>query len=156
MGTITARDGKKSVKCIVRRGKRKKTMAMRIEPSGQVTVMIPRFLDIALARRFVENKINWVNKLQKLRREMAVKYPKREFVSGETFSIFGRNYRLNIKSSKNARSRYIEHNRLIVNIYPVTRERIKETLEELLRKHYRLFVSPPDGRHVHLWRSRLE
>jgi len=110
-------------------------MAMRIEPSGQVTVMIPRFLDIKIAQRFFESRINWVRKQQDLRREMAIRYPKREFMSGESFSVFGRNYRLNIKSNKKRSVCRIEHNRLIVRVYPVTREKIKEILQGLLLKH---------------------
>ena len=134
MGKITVIDGKNTIDCVVKRGKRRRTMALQVAMNGQVTVMIPHFLNIEIARGLVEKKLNWINKQRSLRKQMYEKYPPKEFVSGESFSIFGRTYRLIILKKKLAEGYAIKQNRLVVSAYPSSKVKVKSILENLLRK----------------------
>jgi predicted metal-dependent hydrolase len=129
MGKITISDGKNTVDCIVKRGKRKRTMAMQVAMNGKVTVMIPRYLDINIAERFAEKKVNWIRKQQDIRKQMQKMYPVKELVSGESVAIFGRTYRLMITRKKLLpETCNIKHKRLVVNVRTLSKIRIKNML----------------------------
>lgn len=119
--------------CRIRRTKRKKTMALRVEADGQVTITIPRFLKLEAVKKLVDRKIEWIRNQQEIRRQMRIRYPKKEFASGEAFTIFGRTYRLLIKNKKGTEGCFINKNRLEVGSYPLSKKKIKSILEKLLR-----------------------
>lgn len=134
MGKITILDGINTINCVVKRGRRKKTMAMQVAMNGQVTVMIPKYLNVKIAEQFAEKKVNWIRKQQDLRKQMQKKYPAKEFVSGESFTIFGRTYRLQITKERLPETCVIRHKRLIANVHPFSKAKVKTMLEKLFKR----------------------
>lgn len=80
---------------IIRRPRRK-TAAISVKPDGSVRVFVPATLSRARVIELVERKCRWVqNKIaqfEAIRRSET----KKEYVSGESFSYLGRNYRLKV------------------------------------------------------------
>lgn len=92
--------GNEKICCRIKRGKRRRTVAVQVAPCGEVTVYAPRFAGKDFLRKFVRKRADWILKKQKVFREMEEKFPPKEFVNGESFPLFGRNYRLEILRAK--------------------------------------------------------
>lgn len=80
----------------LRRSNRQKSVHISVDPTGNVVVTAPFELQIEAVRRAVSQKAKWINgKLDSLIR-VKNESPVKEFVSGESFSYLGRNYRLKV------------------------------------------------------------
>jgi hypothetical protein len=97
--------GNRKIKFNIKRGRRKKTVALQIQPNSTVIVLSPYFLDKDKIKEIVQRRARWIiqkqDKIKKLNAEM----PKKEFVSGESFPYLGREYRLKVVKSKDEKSR---------------------------------------------------
>ena len=81
---------------IRRSARRKKTVAVTVEPSGSVLVIAPERLATARLDAIVTRKAEWI--VGRLRRAegQAPRASPREFVSGESVRYLGRHYRLKV------------------------------------------------------------
>jgi predicted metal-dependent hydrolase len=86
--------GRTCVSYAVRRSARRATVAIAVEPTGEVVVTAPEAVAIERLDRLVQKKARWI--VERLRRMSGAGAPLREFVSGETFYYLGRQHRLRV------------------------------------------------------------
>lgn len=89
--------GKKRIEYRVKRGKRKKTVAINVTPTAQVIVLTPYFITKGDISKIVKKKARWILEKQEFFRVLAALFPEKEFVSGEQILYLGRKYRLKVK-----------------------------------------------------------
>ena len=84
---------------IRRSGRRKKTVAVTVDPSGEVLLVAPEHFSIGRLDAVVRRKAAWI--VQRRRRVQSHDPPPapREFVSGETVLYLGRHYRLKVHAN---------------------------------------------------------
>lgn len=79
----------------IRRSGRRGTVAIAVEPSGAVVLTAPPAATVTRLDGVVRAKAKWI--VDRVRRRSDLPPPRpREFVSGETFSYLGRQYRLRV------------------------------------------------------------
>ena len=78
----------------VKRTNRKKTASIKIE-QGVVQVIVPKNLPQKEIDDLLKQKSDWIRKKLIIQQSVPVSKPK-EFVSGESFTYLGRNYRLKV------------------------------------------------------------
>lgn len=92
--------GNTTIAFTVRRTRRKKTIALQVQPDLQVVILVPPFLRDETVKQLVLKRARWiVEKREKLKR-LRANMPKKEFVSGEAFPYLGRRYRLKVIRSE--------------------------------------------------------
>jgi len=89
--------GKKRIDYKIKRGKRKKTLAINITPAAQVIVLAPHFLSRYDIGTIIKKKARWILEKQEFFRALAALYPEKEFISGEQILYLGHKYRLKVK-----------------------------------------------------------
>ncbi len=93
--------GNRKIRFNIKRGRRKKTVALQIQPNLSVVVLSPHFLDKARIKEIVQKRARWIIQKQEKIKKINAEMPKKEFVSGESFPYLGREYRLKVIKSKN-------------------------------------------------------
>jgi len=78
----------------VRRSTHRKTLGLTVDRAGELVVHAPADTSRQDLERWVESKMLWVHRKLLLKEEHAGLSHSLEFVSGETISYLGRNYRL--------------------------------------------------------------
>lgn len=96
--------GNRKIKFNIKRGRRKKTVALQIQPNSTVVVLSPYFLDKDKIMEIVRKRARWIIQKQEKIKKLNAEMPKKEFVSGESFPYLGREYRLKVIKSKLERS----------------------------------------------------
>ncbi len=86
----------------IRRSRRVKTVAVAVDPIEGVIVTAPDAVSIERLDGIVRRKAQWIVGKLKLNSELPPPPPGREFVSGETFTYLGRQYRLKVKKTSGA------------------------------------------------------
>lgn len=89
--------GKKRIDYRIKRGKRKKTVAINVAPTAQVVVLVPNFVSRDDIGKIVKKKARWILEKQEFFRALAALYPEKEFISGEQILYLGHKYRLKVK-----------------------------------------------------------
>lgn len=92
--------GSRKIKFSIKRGRRKKTVALQIQPNSTVVVLSPNFLDKDKINEIVQKRARWIIQKQEKIKKINAEVPKKEFVSGESFPYLGREYRLKVIKSK--------------------------------------------------------
>lgn len=81
----------------IQHSSRRKTAELVVD-HGRIRIMVPSSLDEQRIRRILESKKNWIR--QKLRVQSEFLLPKgKEYVSGESFTYLGKNYRLKVSQT---------------------------------------------------------
>jgi predicted metal-dependent hydrolase len=88
--------GKQKINYAIKRGNRKRTVAIHIDPMAAVIVIAPPYLDDEKIRGLVQKRARWIVEKQRILRKNHLPSPTREFVSGEAFPYLGREYRLKV------------------------------------------------------------
>lgn len=111
----------------LRHGKRKKTVALRVLPDGEVTVYAPKFTPTTFINRFVDSRIEWIKRRRQHFDELREKRPPLEFVSGEAIPVFGRTLRLKVDRKPTLNRTLVSRhgNRLHITIPPNESKRIQ-------------------------------
>ncbi len=94
MGQITY--GNKKIKFTVKRGRRKKTVAIHIQPNTAVVVLSPQFIEDMKIKEIVLKRAKWIIEKQEKLNKIRADISKKDFVSGEAFPYLGRQYRLKV------------------------------------------------------------
>ena len=81
---------------IRRSARRKKTVAVIVEPTGSVLVVAPERLSIDRLDAIVTRKAQWIIRRRRRTEGYGPPLSPREFVSGESVLYLGRNYRLKV------------------------------------------------------------
>jgi hypothetical protein len=92
--------GNRKIKFNIKRGRRKKTVALQIQPDSTVVVLSPYFLDKDKINEIVQKRAKWIVQKQEKIKKLNAELTKKEFASGESFPYLGREYRLKILKSK--------------------------------------------------------
>jgi len=131
--------GKNRIEYSVRRGERKKTLAINITPTAQVIVLAPRFLSIENIRRIVKKRANWILKKTEFFKNLGTLYPEKELVSGEQLLFLGRKYRLKIKETQKGCSKTpkLIGRRIFISIdKSLSKEKRKKAIRDILVNWY--------------------
>lgn len=94
--------GNKKIVYLIKRGSRKKTVALHIQPNSTVLVLSPQFLESEMIKEIVSKRARWIVQKQEKLKRFNTSILKKEFVSGESFPYLGRQYRLKIIRSDGA------------------------------------------------------
>jgi len=101
-------------------------------PNGKVTVSAPLSMSDEAIERFVRTKVSWI-KRQVGKFDAQPRHSKREYVSGETLYVWGKQYYLRIE--------YGKRNSLVLSgdraILTVRKESTVEQREKFIREWYR-------------------
>lgn len=116
---------------------RKRSASIYLDGEG-IKVRVPKGLSDSYVRDLIEKKSPWIKR--KLREaELAVPPRPKEFVSGETFSYLGRNYRLKVlsgdTSSLKLRGGYLEAT--VSGSFGTREEEVRSLLVDWYGKHAR-------------------
>ena len=95
------------------RTKRRKTATVRVQ-EGKVSVVVPESLPDTRIEALVSRKSRWIREKLRIHGNSIVVRPK-EYVSGESFTYLGRNYRLKVKTAPEASVRLLG-GRLVVTL----------------------------------------
>ena len=145
---------------------RKRSASIYLDGEG-IKVRVPKGLSDSYVRDLIEKKSPWIKR--KLREaELGVPPRPKEFVSGETFSYLGRNYRLKVLSSDTPslklKGRYLEASisgssntqeekvrSLLMDWY---QRHAQERLEEKTRRYAKILQVEPNRISVKDYKSR--
>lgn len=133
------RIGKKSIEYSIKRGKRKKTVAINILPTSQVAVLAPDFVSREKIKIIVAEKAKWIIEKQEYFKNLSTLFPEKDFISGEQILFLGRRYRLKVNEIiKDQFSKpKLQGRRIFVTVKKnIEPERRKETVKNLLIKWY--------------------
>jgi len=75
-----------------------KNLTIRIKPTAEIVVSVPKRLPDEVVNEFIKSKENWIKSKLKII-SSRIKHQK-EYVSGENFEYLGKNYRLKVIESK--------------------------------------------------------
>jgi predicted metal-dependent hydrolase len=153
----SVRFGNATISYAIRRSPRRGTVAVVVEPTGEVHLTAPLGTPVERLDRVVHQKARWIVERWRHLRALPSKLPDHEFVSGETFRYLGRQYRLRVQSHA-ATDTTIRLNRgwLIVSAPRVIdaherRHRVRAALVDWYRQHAALRL--PEL--VDEWRKRI-
>lgn len=91
--------GNRKINFEIKRGNRKKSVAIHVHPTGTVTVLTPRHLGNEKIQMILRKKARWILEKQEQIKRNGHSTPVKEFVSGESFPYLGRHYRLKVIQS---------------------------------------------------------
>jgi predicted metal-dependent hydrolase len=95
----TIQYGNKIIQFDIKKGKRKKTVAIHVHPTTKVTVLSPQQLDEEKIRMILQKRAKWIIERQEQIKNHRDLNPVKEFISGESFPYLGRHYRLKVIKS---------------------------------------------------------
>jgi hypothetical protein len=116
MEKITA--GGKEIEYRIKRGRRKKSIAISISSACQVVVLAPQILSNERIREIVRKKSRWILRKQDDFKKLKKLYPAKEYVSGEQLLFLGRKYRLKIMETedKSGCEPILTGRRIVINV----------------------------------------
>jgi predicted metal-dependent hydrolase len=88
--------GGRRIEYRIKRGARKKSVAITIDNTSQVVVSVPKVLSWEKIREIVQKKASWIQKKQAYIRELKDLRQEKEYISGEQILFLGRKYRLKV------------------------------------------------------------
>lgn len=90
------RFGNTAIEYTIQRGRRKKTVAIAVDPVDGVNVRAPEHTPVARLDVIVHRKAKWILDRRRRHEDLLPHATPREFVSGESFLYLGRQYRLKL------------------------------------------------------------
>ncbi len=126
--------GTKNIEFDVQYSKRK-TLAIEVEPSGEVNVIAPRGISEDQIIEKVKTKATWIVQKQYEVRNINVNKVNREAVSGESYLYLGRNYTLQLIVDKQIKDIDVKlfRGKFMVTTYTKDEGKIKLALEKWYR-----------------------
>lgn len=89
--------GRTRIPYVIRRSAARGTVAIAVEPSGEVVLTAPTTVPLERLDRVVHEKARWI--VERWNQKRSVRStPPHEFITGETFHYLGRQYRLRVRS----------------------------------------------------------
>jgi predicted metal-dependent hydrolase len=131
--------GSKHLKYRIRRGKRKKTVAIHVNSPTQVIILAPFSLKKEKIREIVQKKAHWIFEKQESLKKVELLFPKKEFTSGEQVLFLGRRYRLKVLNGTDRGEAKLQMlgRRIFVTVgaHLIPKEK-KEMVKSVLRQWY--------------------
>ena len=108
----------------------RRTIAVKVEPNGEVTVLAPRFSFSSTIKRFVAQQAQWIADTRRKVLEHASRHPRQEYRQGEPFLFLGREVILHVHETGIRRYRpgTFLRGRLSIKVPQATRESIKRVV----------------------------
>jgi len=131
--------GTKRIEYSVKRGRRKKTVAINVTPTAQTIVLAPYSLNKEKIKEIIKKKAKWILEKQAYFKRLATLFPEKEFTSGEQVLFLGRKYRLKIKEVQREGSKVprLIGRRIFISINQQSTQREKkEIIKDILVKWY--------------------
>lgn len=110
--------GSKKIHYAIRKTRRKKTVAIQVQPDSTVIVLTPQLIETEKIKRIVLKRAKWIIEKQEKLKKLKKSIPQKDFVSGESFPFLGRQYRLKVIRSTNGHEKNcgIHNGRLLIYI----------------------------------------
>lgn len=86
-----------------------------LPPDGKVVITVPKTVNDDIIRMFVISKINWI-KNQKEKFENQSRQTKRQYITGESYYLWGRRYRLDVQYVKSRNNIILVGEKIILEI----------------------------------------
>lgn len=154
------RFGSKSLEFIIRRGQRKKTVAIHVSSPSQVVVLAPFSLNSEKIREIVKKKAKWILEKQEHLKKLDLLFPKKEFTSGEQVLFLGRRYRLKILAGAEGEPNKLQLSgrRLVVTVNSsIAAKEKKEAIKKALLDWYfseaERIITERVSRYVHFFEA---
>lgn len=98
-------------------------------PDGSVRVSAPEHLKIDTIRVYVISKLDWIRKQMGKLKAQDRELP-REYIERESHYVWGKRYLLSIVEKKQPPTVILEHNRMVLNIRPGTKQKKRQAIVE--------------------------
>lgn len=118
-----------------------------VPPNGAVRVSVPEKMSDESIALFVRTRIGWVKK-QRLKFQMQARQSVREYVSGETLYVWGRQYFLQVEYSYKGNTLTLSGNKALLT---VRRESTAGQRENYVREWYRGLLKENIERYLPKW-----
>ena len=106
-----------------------KNMYIRvIPPDGKVEITAPYTVSDDAIRRFAISKISWVKKQKKSFEEQS-RQTRRQYITGESYYLWGRRYRLDVRYSNTGNQISLSGGKLILQVRKENTSRQREYTE---------------------------
>lgn len=129
--------GTERIDYTIKRGNRKKTLAINVTLASQVIVLAPNDFSREKIKTIVKKKALWILEKQEHFKRLAMLSPEKEFVSGEQILLLGRKYRLKIKEENYLSIPKLSGRRLFIYVHSnLAPEARKEIIKDALIKWY--------------------
>lgn len=129
--------GTSRIKYIVKRGSRKKTVAINVTSASQVIVLAPDHLSCNEIKTLVKKKARWILDKQENFRRLAMLFPEKEFSSGEQILLLGRRYRLKILDQDYLSAPKLSGRRVFISVSrKLESNERKDIVKDILKKWY--------------------
>jgi predicted metal-dependent hydrolase len=119
-------------------------------PNGKVTVSAPLNMSDAAIERFVRTKAGWV-KRQVEKFEKQPRQSEREYISGETLYVWGRQYFLQVEYGTGKNSLSLSGNKAILTVREASTAGQRDNF---IREWYRSILKKEIGRLLPKWKKR--
>lgn len=128
-----------------------KNMHLYVQPpDGKVQVTAPEHLSDESILIFVRTKIGWIKK-QQAKLENQPRQTERQYVSGETLYVLGRQYYLKVEYSYKGNSLVLSGDRAILT---VRKESTAKQRDAFVREWYRGILKTELEKHIPKWEKR--
>ena len=119
-----------------------KNMYIRVlPPDGKVQITAPHSAGDDAIRMFAVSRVSWIKK-QRANFEEQARQTKRQYVTGESYYVWGRRYRLDVQYSNVRNKVFLTGEHLILQVRPEsTSEQREHVLNEWYRKQLREALS---------------
>jgi hypothetical protein len=152
------RFGDREIEYRIKRGKRKKSVAISISDAAQVVVLVPQSLNKEKIQEIVQKKARWILEKQTYFKRLKDLFPEKELISGEQFLFAGRKYRLKVREVEEecAIEPLMQGRRLIIFVNKgLSKEIRKEIIKEKLVKWYFSSASELVAQRLRRYRNML-
>lgn len=143
---------------VVRSSRRKKTITLTLEADTGIVIFAPTDVDFSTIEKLARKRSDWIiKKLADLKQCLQV-YQAREFVSGESLSYLGRQYRLQVlEKTEDAPSCKLKGRWVVVTVPAGLSKRQKTSMiSTLLEQWYKQLAQEKLHQRTELWAKRLE
>lgn len=122
----------------LRRTSRKKTIAVQVRLDGGVVVLAPQKASRDLIRRVIRKRSGWIMARKNYFEDLLKIHPPKEFKSGESFPLLGRNLRLMVirKSGLKRPCWKVDGRRLLVFVNGDFGEELRSTVQHAVQECY--------------------
>jgi predicted metal-dependent hydrolase len=129
--------GNEPLEYMLRRTGRRKTVAITVEPTGEVTVKAPATLRIDQVERILARRQGWIRRRVRDARSLPPPPAPREWVNGETHRYLGRQYRLRVEQGRPANVRLAGRYFRVTVADPADRDSVRRRMERWYLDHAR-------------------
>ena len=129
--------GTKRIDYTIKRGNRKKTLAINVTLASQVIVLAPNDLSREKIETIVKKKSLWILGKQEHFKRLIMLFPEKELVSGEQILLLGRKYRLKIKEKNFSSALKLSGRKIFISVARnLDSNKRKEKIRDALIKLY--------------------